>query len=42
MKDGYALRDLLVGENGKRLVAHHAGLGKDEMLVPLIVANADQ
>jgi hypothetical protein len=42
MKSGYALRDHLVGESRQRLVAHHAGLNKEEMLVPLIVAQPDQ
>jgi hypothetical protein len=40
MKNGYALRDHLVGESRHRLVAHHAGLSKDEMLVPLIVSSS--
>lgn len=40
MKDGYALKDWVLGERRHVHIGHHGGLSPDEMWVPLVVANA--
>lgn len=37
LKEGYVLRDKLLNEKRDKMVGFHAGLTKEEMLVPLIV-----
>jgi len=38
MKDGYAIKDWVLGERRHLHIGHHGGLTADEMVVPLIVA----
>lgn len=40
MKDGYAIRDELPGEQRRPQIGVHGGISEDEMLVPLVVARA--
>ncbi|MFZ5982036.1 MAG: alkaline phosphatase family protein [Patescibacteria group bacterium] len=37
MKDGYLIQDTLLGEERNDYLAHHGGLSREEMFVPLIV-----
>lgn len=40
MKDGYAIKDWILGERRHLHIGHHGGMTSDEMLVPLIVAHS--
>jgi len=41
MKDNYIIRDKVLGQGKKFHIGHHAGVSKDEMLVPLVVVKKD-
>ncbi len=40
MKDGYAIKDWILGERRHLHIGHHGGLSQEEMRVPLIVAQS--
>jgi len=40
MKENYILRDRIVKKKKKEFVAHHGGVSKNEMIVPLIIVKA--
>jgi len=41
MKENYVMRDKILGQKKKFHIGHHAGISKDEMLVPLVVIKKD-
>ena len=40
-KEDYIIRDKILGQGKKIHIGHHAGISKDEMLVPLVVIKGD-